>query len=160
MANPANETIKYPFTAFNFSVEINVPGVTSKVCSAAFSECDGLEMTMEVKTIREGGNNARQIRLAGPVSYGNLTLKRGMTASFDLWQWFNEVQANPALRADAEVVLFALDGVTERARFRLTRCVPIKLKAPALNAKDGMVAIEEMQFAYEIMTLEPPSGGQ
>ena len=30
-----------------------------RVCNAAFAECDGLEMTMEVKTIREGGNNAQ-----------------------------------------------------------------------------------------------------
>src|SRR5262249_59252996 len=101
-----------------------------------------------------------EMRLAGPISYGNLTLKRGMTASFDLWQWFNEVQTNPALRADAEVVLFAPDGRTERARFRLKRCVPIKLKAPPLNAKDGMVAIEEMQLAYEILTHKQPRGGQ
>jgi hypothetical protein len=49
--------------------------------------------------------------------------------------------------------------VTERARFLLTRCVPIKLKAPALNAKDGVVAIEEFQLAYESLTLKPPDGG-
>ena len=57
--------------------------------------------------------------------------------------------ANPLLRADAEVVVFAADGTTERARFRLSRCLPLKLKASALNAKDGVVAIEEMQLAYE-----------
>ena len=33
-------------------------------------ECDGLEMTMDVKTIREGGNNAAQVRLFGAVNYG------------------------------------------------------------------------------------------
>src|SRR5216683_396994 len=103
MPNPANESVRYPFTAFNFAVEINVPGVSPQVCSAAFSECDGLDMSMEVKTIREGGNNARQLRLAGPVSYGQLTLKRGMTATFDLWDWFTAVVANARLRADAEV---------------------------------------------------------
>lgn len=65
---------------------------------------------------------------------------------------------NAALRANAEVVLFAPDGRTERARFVLTRCVPVKLKAPALNAKDGMVAIEELQLAYESLTLKQPSG--
>jgi hypothetical protein len=32
--------------------------------------------------------------------------------------------------------------------------VPIKLKAPALNAKDGGVAIEELQLAYESLTLK------
>jgi phage tail-like protein len=158
MATPANETVLYPFTAFNFAVEIHVPGVASKVCNAAFSECDGLEMTMEVKTIREGGNNGRQIRLTGPLNYGQLTLKRGMTAAFDLWDWFSQMLINPALRADAEVVLLAADGITERARFVLTRCLPTKLKAPALNAKDGMVAIEELQLVYESLTVKPPGG--
>jgi len=37
MANPANETIRSPFTAFNFAVEINVPGVSPMICSAAFA---------------------------------------------------------------------------------------------------------------------------
>lgn len=155
MANPANETVVYPFTAFNFAVEIDVPDVSEQVCSAAFSECDGLEMSMEVKTIREGGNNGRQIRLIGPRNYGTLTLKRGMTATFDLWSWFSATLTNPALRADAQVVLYAPDGRTVRARFLLTRCVPVKLKAPPLNGKDGMVAIEEFQLAYESLSLEP-----
>jgi phage tail-like protein len=145
-----------PFTAFNFSVEINVPGVTTRLCSAAFAECDGLEMTMEVKSIREGGNNGKQIRLTGPVNYGTLTLKRGMTDSFDLWDWFAEILTKPGLRADGEVVLLAADGATERARFIVSRCVPVKLKAPPMNAKDGAIAIEEFQLAYEQLTLKRP----
>ena len=64
---------------------------------------DGLEMGMDVKTIREGGSNDRQVRLAGPATYGNLTLKRGMTdASFELWQWMSDSIADPSLRAEAE----------------------------------------------------------
>jgi phage tail-like protein len=156
MANPADETVRYPFTGFNFAVEINVPGVSRKVCSAAFQECDGLEMTMEVKTIREGGNNGRQIRLTGPLNVGLLTLKRGMTRSFDLWDWMTRMLSQPGLRADAEVVLFAPDGRTERARFVLSRCLPAKLKAPPLNAKEGGVAIEEFQLAYESIALKSP----
>ncbi len=156
MANPASETVEYPFTAFNFAVEINVPGLSTKACAASFSECDGLDMTMEVKTIREGGNNGRQIRLAGPLAYAQLTLKRGMTETFDLWEWFAAVLKNPSLRADAEVVVFAPNGTAERARFILSRCLPVKLKAPPLNAKDGMVAIEELQIAYESLELKRP----
>jgi phage tail-like protein len=156
MGNPADETVNYPFTSFNFSIEIDVRGVSQKICNASFSECDGLEMTMDAKTIREGGNNGTQIRLTGPINYGQLTLKRGMTANFDLWEWFNKMLTSPELRADATVVVNAPDRSTERVRFLLTRCVPIKLKAPALNAKDGMVAIEEMQLAYESLTLQQP----
>src|SRR5215217_8180692 len=126
------------------------------MCSAAFSDCDGLETTMEVKTIREGGNNGKQIRLTGPFAYGTVTLKRGMTANFDLWQWVNAMVLDPSIRANAEVVLLAPDGRTERARFLLERCVPTKLKAPTLNAKDGAVAIEELQLTYESLTLKTP----
>jgi phage tail-like protein len=145
----------YPFTTFNFSVEINRGNSGAPLVNAAFSDCDGLEMSMEVKTLREGGGNDRQIRLNGPVSYGQLTLKRGMTENFDLWKWFHDTVEQPRLRADADVVILAADGVTERVRFRLERCLPVKLKAPALNAKDGQIAIEELQIAYETMRLNP-----
>lgn len=154
----------YPFTAYNFSVEIDVPGIGSKLCQAAFSECDGLEMTMDVKTIREGGNNTRQIRLAGAVNYGQVTLKRGMTASFDLWDWFDAQQhATPRqlrsdYRGEAKIVLLSPDH-KEQVRFILTKCLLTKLKAPPLNAKDGMVAIEEMQLTYESLSLQQSGGG-
>ena len=151
MANPV-----YPFTAFNFAVEIKVDGVAMQVVDAAFSECDGLEMTMDVKTIREGGNNGRQIRLTGPLTFGQVTMKRGMTSNLELWDWFNLMLSDQSLRADAAVVIFAADGETERARFQLSRCVPVKLKSPPLNAKDGAVAIEELQIAYEKLTLKKP----
>ena len=152
------ENVKYPFMAFNFSVEITLEGAPKAVCDAAFSECDGLEMTMDVKTIREGGNNGVQIRLTGPVSYASLTLKRGMTDTFDLWRWVELMQTNPETRANAEVVIHSPDKTKPSrvvlARFSLTRCIPVKLKAPVLNAKDGGVAIEELQLAYESLKLE------
>lgn len=155
----------YPFTAFNFSVEISVPFLGSNAFEAAFSECDGLEMTMDVKTIREGGNNMQQIRLVGPVNYGQLTLKRGMTNNFVLWEWFDAQQnGNPTqlrndLRGKVEVVVLAADHVKRLVSFSLKNCLITKLKAPALNAKDGMVAVEEIQLTYESMTLNPPTGG-
>jgi phage tail-like protein len=145
-----------PFTTFNFSVEINRGVEGSPLVNAAFSECDGLEMSLEVKTIREGGANDRQIRLNGAVAYGQLTLKRGMTENFDLWKWFQDSVHDPRLRAEAGVVLLAADGTTECAKFKLSRCVPVKVKAPQLNAKDGQIAIEELQIAYETLQLEPP----
>ena len=152
MAEPAAR----PFTAFNFGVEIHVEGVAVQVADAAFAECDGLEMTMDVKTIREGGNNGKEIRLTGGFKYGQVTMKRGMTSNFELWDWFNLTLVNPSLRGEAQVVLYANDGETVRARFLLSRCIPVKLKSPPLNAKDGGVAIEELQLAYETLTMKKP----
>ncbi len=148
-----------PFTAFNFSVEIVVDG-DAPLCGASFSECDGLEASQEFKTIREGGNNGVQVRLAGPTSYGTVTLKRGLTDDgFAVWSWFERSQRDPALRAHADVVLLAEDGATERMRFALTGCRPMKVKAPPLNATDGMVAIEELQVAYETLAWQQGAGG-
>ena len=79
-----------------------------------------------------------------------------MTANFDLWDWFDAAVKDPGMRANAEVVIFAADGQSERARFVLKRCLPVKLKAPPLNAKDGMVAIEEFQIVYESLQLKKP----
>jgi phage tail-like protein len=156
MPNPPTEEekrLKYPFMTFNFAVEIKVEGVAKKICDAAFAECDGLEMTMDVKTIREGGNNGAQIRLTGPINYASLSLKRGMTETFDLWKWVELMQTNPDTRANAEVIIFSPDKRV-KAKFLLSRCIPVKLKAPALNAKEGGVAIEELQLAYESLKMK------
>lgn len=152
---------EYPFTTFNFSVQLEIQdaaslGLSSPVCDSEFSEVDGLEMTMEPKTVREGGNNTEQIHLVGPVTYGNVTLKRGMTSNQDLWIWFTAAAGNANRGTTADGVILMLDAArTPRVRFHLFDCLPIKIKAPALNAKDGILAVEEMQLAYSSFTVEP-----
>ncbi|HEX5165942.1 MAG TPA: phage tail protein [Thermomicrobiales bacterium] len=154
----ANE--EYPFTTFNFEVQIEIPdaaglGVSSPLCNSEFAEVDGLEMTMEPKTLREGGNNTRQVHLIGPTSYGNLTLKRGMTTNQDIWVWFQSVINNTRPGSLATGVILMKDGAgTPVVRYTISDCLPIKLKAPALNAKDGILAIEELQIAYGAFTVE------
>jgi phage tail-like protein len=150
--DPADPTA-HPFTAFNFLVEIEVRGVNEKLCMAAFSECDGLEMTAEAKTIQEGGRNSGPVHMAGPVTYAQLSLKRGMTANVVLWRWFERVAGGEGgLRGTAEIVMLAGDR-SEQLRFVLEGCLPTKLKASALNAMSGEIAVEEMQIAYESLTM-------
>ena len=161
-----------PFTTFNFHVSFTLPSLTKEVCEAEFSECSGLEMSMEVKTIKEGGNNGEQIHLAGPLSYGQLTLKRGMTSNYDLWDWFESVQDQRNLRVDGEIQMLSSLKLTKEQNlsgkknknvvFKLSSCLPMKIVAPSLNAKDGEIAIEEMQIAYQRLsrvTDVPTQGG-
>ena len=145
-----------PFSAFNFLVEIRVPGTGAPLCGAAFAECSGLEIALDVRTLHEGGDNAAQRLLAGPVSYGRVTLRRGMTPDFDLWDWCAAVLADRTLRADARVVVLGPDGTSVRARFRLRGCLPARLRAPGLDALEGGVAIEELELACESLVLERP----
>ena len=151
-----------PFMTFNFRVSITIDG-GDEIATADFSECDGLEMTLEPKTIREGGNNLQPIHLMGPVGYGQLSLKRGMSDDMGLWDWFEDTIAadGHGLRATTRVEILSTDrGSGEGddnlpppvAAFMLTGCLPIKVKCPSLSGKDGSVAIEEMQIAYETLT--------
>lgn len=155
------------FTTFRFDVQLELDnpqqfGLPKMLCDAAFSEVDGLEMSIEPKTLREGGNNTQQIHLVGPVSYGNLTLKRGMTNTLDLWKWFalaatgqGENGQGRGAKARGLVTMRDMAGEAQ-VYFKLRGCLPIKIKAPALNASDGLVAVEEMQIAYSSFTLEIP----
>jgi phage tail-like protein len=138
-----------PFTAFNFRVEILLPGAAEPLCEAAFAECDGLELRHEVIKVREGGDASSHRLFAGSLSFGEITLRRGMTESFDLWKWF----ADPSLRADARVTILAEDG-DPRAVFLLRRCLPVRLKAPRLDAMRSAVAVEELQIACEALALQ------
>ena len=148
------------FTAFRFDVQLNIKNaqslqLTSPLCDAAFAECSGLEMTMTPKTVQEGGNNTQQIHLVGPVSYGTLALKRGMTANLDLWKWFSAAVSGQGRGVTAEGLVIMRDGAgSPQVRFRITGCLPIKMKAPALNAKEGLLAIEEMDIAYRHFEVE------
>lgn len=147
-----------PLTQFNFEVLLRLEGAAEPICNGAFSEVDGLEMTMETKTIREGGGNGRQIHLAGPVSYGQLTLKRGMSDSLDLWDWFDRLQTERSLRAEGEIRMNSPDQKKTTVIYVLRGCLPVMVKGASLNAADGSVAIEEMQVAYETLHRKKTEG--
>ncbi len=152
------EAVVSPYTAFRFEVELTldsaVTGVSGAVCKGAFSDCDGLEMTMEPKPIREGGNNQEQIHLMGPISYGQLTLKRGMTDTLDLWKWFSAAgRTGRKSTAQGKVTVWDASGVPSLI-FTLKDCLPVKLRGPSLSAKDGQLAIEEMQVVYARLDLK------
>lgn len=157
-----------PFSAFNFEVQIRLSGKDASAqpfVHAAFAECDGLEVTMEPKVVRSGGEPGRQHRLPGPLSYGNLTLKRGMTrSSLQLWAWAlgYATTRGMARRAQVTVEMHASQRGDPTCSFVLDDCLPVKLKAPPLNAREGVVAVEELQIAYSALTVrmgEPSSGG-
>ncbi len=154
---------EHPFTTFNFRIELQYGPGGQAICNAEFSECDGLELTLEPKTLREGGNNSRPIHLVGPVSYGQLTLKRGMTHDFGLWEWFETVQqtSGHGVRASGEIAMRTADRQQDQVRFALDGCLPVKLKVPTLSGKDGEIAIEEMQVVYESLSrrTESAAGG-
>jgi phage tail-like protein len=149
-----------PLTTFRFEVVLDLDqptaGLDSPLCDASFSECDGLDMTMQHKTVETGGVNNAQINLIGPVTYGQLTLKRGMTSNLQLWDWFAKgTVPGSVLTAHGEITLWAANG-TPAIQFTVLGCLPVKLRAPSMNARDGLVAIEELSLVYERLVVTAP----
>lgn len=152
MPNPVFESIMPPFTAFRFEVILNLnkpmDGISDPVCNAAFAECSGLEMSMQPESFNQGGSNQVQTHLKNKVTYGQLRLNRGMTASKHLWVWM-EAAGAPGVdaRANGTIKLLNPDGSTATV-FKLYDCLPVSLRGPSFNARSGEVAIEEMTLAY------------
>lgn len=151
-----------PFTTFRFEVvlDLDTPtdGLESPLVDAAFAECDGLEMTMEPKVVESAGVTDRQQRLIGPIKYGQVTLKRGMTGNLQLWQWFSRgVRPGSVLTAHGQITMWDTDG-TAVIQYDLEGCLPVKMRAPGLNAKDGLVAVEELGLVCAKLSIGPPGG--
>jgi len=129
------------------------------ICQGAFSECTGLEATMEPKVIKVGGSNYGAAQRAGPVTFATVVLKRGMTKTRDLWTWFRMVGGGAyAYRLMVEIEMRnARDEAV--VRWALRRALPVKFKAADLNAKGNEVGIEELHLAHEGLVLLPMSGG-
>jgi len=109
---------------------------------------------MEPKVIKEGGRNYGAVQRVGPVTFATIILKRGMTASRDLWRWFEMTSQNGAYSYRLSATISLRDSSDqEQLRWRLDNALPIKFKAADLNARSAEVGIEELQIAHEGLTL-------
>lgn len=161
----ASENVTAPYSNYRFEVVLNLnnppQGVSNPLCNGAFAECSGLDMTMEPKTYAQGGINTEQTHRPGPVTYGRVTLQRGMTDTLHLWSWF-AAAAVPGKdnKAQGEITLWDASG-EPRLTFVLKDCLPVKVSAPSFNASNAQVAIEQLQIVYAALTIRPAgqSGG-
>ena len=146
----------YPLRGFRFQVDFKEQMLTNEteggevlLCSGAFSECSGLEVTMEPKVIKEGGRNWGAAQRMGAVSFGTVVLKRGLTDTADLWAWFSLVgEGAYAKRLNVSITMFDQAGKGVFA-WTLLKAMPIKFKAPDFNATQNEVAIEELHLVHE-----------
>ena len=156
--------LDYPLGVFRFHVEFtlvkkNATGNKSrKLCAGAFSECTGLDATMEPKTIKVGGSNYGEVHRAGRVNFATVVLKRGISKNRDLWRWFELVAKGAyAYRLNAEVkqMDFKKGKVEEAVMiWKMKNALPTKFKTADYNSTFTQIAIEELHFVHEGLTHE------
>lgn len=137
-----------PFGNFRFKLELGDVEV------AGFAECTGLNIETKVLEYKEGGNNVTTLKFPEPASFGNVTLKRGVTNSNELIEWQMDVvtgafsKNSRANNPSIAVVLMNEKGEDVR-RWNLVRAFPVKWVGPDLKASASEVAIETLELAHE-----------
>lgn len=137
------------YSNYRFWVEID------QIAEAAFSECGGLQVELELFEWEEGGENGFRHRLPVRAKLSNIVLKRGI-ASAELWQWFAD-----ALPADGKtvrvqrrtlaIVLCGYAGMPE-VRWNIKDALPVKWAGPTLKTGAGEIAVETVELAHHGLT--------
>jgi phage tail-like protein len=133
-----------PLRNYRFRVEID------GIQAAAFSEAFIDPTTTEVIEYREGSDLSHVRKLPGLTKFGNVTLKRGASASLELFNWHLQVVRGQISSARRNVVIVVLDEAGQDvARFVISEAWPTKYDPGDLNARGNEVFIESLELANE-----------
>lgn len=135
-----------PLVGFHFSVEIQ------GVVKGYFTECSGLGSEHEViehKVINEGKQEV-VIKLPGRLKWENITLKRGITSSMDIWDWRKQVEDGDLDNARHSGSVTMYNSKAEAvARWEFERAWPVKVTGPQPKADSNEIGVEELTIAHE-----------
>ena len=141
-----------PYGAFNYLVSLSGPqgdGALGAVIGG-FSDVSGLGYEVKYAEYRNGNEKFNTVRkVPGTHTVDEVTLKRGLVGSDDLFQWLKTVRDGSA---DARTVTITLldEARSPVATWTLRRAQPKKWTGPTLSAKGGgEVAMEELHLVVE-----------
>jgi phage tail-like protein len=144
-----------PYGAFNFLVNLNGP-VGPDEPLGGFSDVSGLSTDVTIAEYRNGNERENHVRkVPGLHKVSDVTLKRGIVSSQDLWEWVEDVRVNGP-NAQRNVVITLRDEAGNGIQAWILRnCVPMRYSGPTLAAKGGGdVAMEELVLSIEGLDLE------
>src|SRR5260370_5167105 len=118
------------------------------IAVGGFSECSGLEMSLDIEEYKEGGRNGEILKFPTRVKWSNITLKRGIGSSTTLWDWHYGFVQGKGNRRDGIIVLQD-DQHTPHNIWHFRRGLPMKYTGPSMNATQNSVAIEAIEISQE-----------
>jgi len=143
-----------PYAQFNFLVDLGTGNTEGP--EAGFQECSGISMNVDVIEYRNGNdreNNPR--KLTGLARVSDLTLKRGIIGSLNLYKWLDQIRnGDTAALRTVTIQLQNEDHSAVVMTWKLLRARIIKHTSGPFNAKGTDVAMEELTLAYERLEME------
>lgn len=135
-----------PLVGFHFAVDIQ------GVIKGFFTECSGLGSEHEIiehKIVTEQGQEVVK-KIPGRLKWEDITLKRGITSSMDIWDWRAEVENGNVedARRDGSIIMFD-QQLKEVARWNFERAWPLKVSGPSPKSDSNEIGVEEMVLTHE-----------
>jgi phage tail-like protein len=124
---------------------------------AGFSECRGIEGTLQLQEYPEGGVNDRVHRFPTRMTWSNITLQRGVGLTPQLWDWYKAYLEGRGKRRDGLITLLN-DQRNPVMVWKFKRGIPVKWTGPTLSGNGREVAIETLEIAHEGLEVEPGPG--
>jgi phage tail-like protein len=146
-----------PYPAYNYLV--NIGGRDPEKPLGGFSDVSGLSSEIHMSEYREGNKLSSVVdKLPGSGKQGDVTLKRGVVNSQDLWTWITDTRTK-GLLAKRDVTITLRDEANNNVQvFKLLKAAPSKYTGPTLAGKGGGdVAMEELVLSVEDMVITPAS---
>lgn len=151
-----------PYSQFNFRVSwMPATGnegdtLSEDTVQAGFQEVSGLGMEITVAEYRAGNAGTNEpMKITGTVKTPDVTLKRGVIGSTDLYDWLHEVRNGSQNHLKTVTIkLMAEDRETVAQQWKLYNSRPMKYEGPSLNGKGTDVGIESLVLSCERITIE------
>jgi phage tail-like protein len=142
-----------PYGQFNFLVDL---GTGTDGPEAGFQECSEIGMSVDVIEYRNGNENENHVhKLTGLTRAHDVTLRRGIIGSLNLYQWIDQIRnGDPGSYRNVAIHLQNEDHTATVMTWKLLRARIIKHTSGPLNAKGTDVAMEEITLAYERLEME------
>jgi phage tail-like protein len=143
-----------PYAQFNFLVDLGTG--TTDGPQAGFQECSPIGMAVDVIEYRNGNDKENAVRkLTGLARAGDVTLRRGIIGSLDLYDWIDQVRnGDQAAVRTVTIQLLSEDHTAVVQTWKLLRARIVKHVSGPFNAQAAGVAIEELTLAYERLELD------
>ena len=143
-----------PYVQFNFLVDLGTGNTDGP--EAGFQECSVIGMEVTVAEYRNGNEKENSVRkITGMNKASDVTLKRGVIGSLNLYQWLNQIRNGDQTAFRTVVVHLQNEDHTAIVQsWKLLRARIIKHTSGPLNAKGTDVAMEELVLSYERLEME------
>ena len=137
-------------------------GTVSAANGVGFAEVSGLNSELEHEEYREGGRNIGPRTFPRWGRYPKLVLRRGITDSTFLWDWWADVVSHSYTltttvappRRNGVILLETVDHKAKAGWF-FSNALPERLVGPGLNARGNEVAIETLELSVETLLRLP-----